>query len=325
MIGLVNANAFRIPLADNTVQCVVTSPPYWGLRDYGYSDQIGLEPTPAAYVANIVAVMRECWRVLKDDGTLWLNLGDSYTSGGRDSRDPGQSKLHPAQQKGMRRADTPDGLKPKDLVGIPWRVAFALQEDGWYLRSDIIWAKPNPMPESVTDRPTKAHEYVFLMTKRSKYYYDNEAIKETGSIESVKRLERGVSDNHKNVNGAPGQTPHSMNQPRKNIHSITEAEAYIYDMQKEKGYEPSTRNARTVWTIATRPYSGAHFATMPPALAEKCILAGSRVGDIILDPFTGSGTTARVAVQHRRRFIGTELSAEYIGLTADRVTVQTEF
>ena len=159
-----------------SVQCCVTSPPYWGLRDYGTAGQLGLEATPDEYVANMVAVFREVWRVLRDDGTLWLNLGDSYASGGRSTRDPGQSKLHPAQAKGMRRPADGEGIKPKDLVGIPWRVAFALQADGWWLRQDIIWHKPNPMPESVTDRCTKAHEYIFLLTKQAKYYYDAEAV-----------------------------------------------------------------------------------------------------------------------------------------------------
>lgn len=260
MISTINGNALSIPLPDKVVQCVITSPPYWGLRDYGVSGQIGLESTPQAYVSNIVAVMRECWRVMREDATLWLVIGDSYAAGkcGRDdSGDNGRfggPRIEPTQRR------APDGLKPKDLVGIPWRVAFALQDDGWYLRSDIIWHKPNPMPESVTDRPTKAHEYVFLLAKQERYYYDAEAIKEAARESSLSRQKRGVSDCHKNINGAPGQTPHTMNQPRDNDKTRD-----VID----------NRNRRTVWTVATQPYSGAHFATFPPALIEPMILAGT--------------------------------------------------
>jgi DNA modification methylase len=235
-------------MPDASVQCCVTSPPYFGLRDYGHDGQIGLEATPDAYVAEMVALFREVRRVLKDDGTLWLNLGDSYAGSGKG---PSQSLSAEARDMThtMHTAFVPDGLKPKDLIGIPWRVAFALQADGWYLRSDIIWHKPNPMPESVTDRPTKAHEYVFLLTKSARYYYDSEAIAEEATGQSA--------GNTKPIKGAD----QSHGRTRANLHKIEAAD---------------TRNARTVWSITTQPFKGAHFATMPPELARRCILAGSR-------------------------------------------------
>ena len=261
MIYFVNGNALKIPLADKSVQCVVTSPPYWGLRDYGISNQLGLEPTPEAYVSNMVAVFREVWRVLRDDGTLWLNLGDSYNgSGGPGSQYDNKSSN---SFKGeFKKYDNPNkscnGLKPKDLVGIPWRVAFALQADGWYLRSDIIWHKPNPMPESVTDRPTKAHEYMFLLTKSARYYYDAEAIRE----ESIGGVHGEVFiPNPGDKASAGGFT------------SNGKGNTSLGSWNSERA--ASGRNRRTVWTIATAPYSGAHFATFPPALVEPCILAGT--------------------------------------------------
>ena len=249
-------------LPEASVQCCVTSPPYFGLRDYGHNGQIGLEATTDDYVAEMVALFREVRRVLKDDGTLWLNLGDSYAGSGKG---PSQSLSAEARDMThtMHTAFVPDGLKPKDLIGIPWRVAFALQADGWYLRSDIIWHKPNPMPESVTDRPTKAHEYVFLLTKSARYYYDAAAI----------------------------------------------AEPSIDD----------TRNARTVWSITTQPYKGAHFATMPPELARRCILAGSKTGDTVLDPFGGAGTTGLVADRLGRDAVLVELNPTYAALARHRI------
>jgi DNA modification methylase len=253
-----------------SVHTCVTSPPYFGLRDYGHDGQIGLEETPEAYVAKLVEVFREVRRVLRDDGTCWLNLGDSYASNGcyinawlEKEHNKNKKHLHVKNheryedRKAFRGGEY--GIKAKDLIGIPWRVAFALQADGWYLRQDIIWAKPNPMPESVTDRCTKAHEYIFLLSKKPRYYYDAEAVKEPMAEVSKARMGRGVSDNHKNINGAPGQTPHSMNAPR--LHGeITET--------------PENRNRRSVWTVATQPYSGAHFATFPPDLIRPCIQAG---------------------------------------------------
>jgi DNA modification methylase len=231
---ILNANALNIPLATGAVQTCVTSPPYYGLRDYGIDGQLGLEQTPQEYIDNMVAVFREVWRVLRDDGTLWLNLGDSYAGGnGNGGVGPASSKqvsnhgsyfAETVKSKRMERGSgrwgggdrKVEGLQAKQLLGIPWRVALALQADGWYLRSDIIWHKPNPMPESVTDRPTKAHEYIFLLTKSARYYYDGDAIKEPQAEATGSRMLRGVSAQHKNVNGAPGQTPHSMNKPREN-------------------------------------------------------------------------------------------------------------
>ena len=282
----VNANALRLPFADGIAQTCVTSPPYYGLRDYGHADQIGLEKTYTQYVASIVAVMREVWRVLKDDGTLWLNLGDSYSGSGKGNG------------------------KPKDMLGIPWRVAFALQDDGWYLRSDIIWSKPNPMPESVTDRPTKAHEYVFLLAKQERYFYDAAAIREPAKKESLAR---------------PGQPPHSMNQPRPNRsdkqrgHSRKHAGFNDrWDSMTKEEQSALGCNKRTVWTVATHPYSGAHFATFPPNLIRPMILAGSCPGDFVLDPFSGAGTTAKVATELGRQFAGTEINREYLLLATER-------
>ena len=290
-------------LPDGCIQTCVTSPPYWGLRDYGVEGQLGLEQSPHEYVANMVAVFREVRRVLRDDGTLWLNLGDSYASGEvgrRDGFDVGHNrpttKLPPIDNESRRsnksRFRFNSGLKPKDLVGIPWMVAFALREDGWYLRSDVIWAKPNPMPESVQDRPTKAHEYVFLLSKSGRYYYDAEAISEPAVF--------GDGNSHFDcgktlVNqGGPSRTGHG---PR---------------------VDDGKRNKRTVWTIASQPYDGAHFATMPPALAEPCILAGSHVGDLVLDPFFGSGTTGMVAEKHGRKWIGFDINPKYAELQKER-------
>ncbi len=244
---LAQANALRIPLPAASVHCVVTSPPYWGLRDYGEPDQLGLEPTPEAYVARLVEVFREARRVLRDDGTLWLNLGDTYAGQKNDSDWLG-SKGIGEPRKGSR---VPCGLKPKDMVGIPWRVAFALQADGWYLRSDIIWAKSNPMPESVTDRPTKSHEYVFLLSKRPTYYFDAEAVREHAE-------HREWRDNRANAISA---CPKGRN-------------AYS---DGPSGYptNPAGRNIRTVWTIPTKSYAGAHYATYPPKLVVPCIKAGT--------------------------------------------------
>lgn len=282
-------------MPEQSVQCCITSPPYWGLRDYGHDGQIGLEATPDAYVAEMVAVFREVRRVLKDDGTLWLNLGDSYASQGGAQVDG--TKQTKGSQNGAwngqsRRPSL--GCKAKDLVGIPWRVAFALQADGWYLRQDIIWSKPNPMPESVTDRCTKAHEYVFLLTKSGRYYYDAKAVCEPATNKSCGNIQP--------TKGA--RTGDVKHQTKGNLHMIGAAEH---------------RNRRSVWSIATQPYSGAHFAVMPEALVEPCLLAGSRPGDLVLDPFTGSGTVGAVAIGHGRSFIGCELNPAYIDLARQRI------
>ena len=294
MISLINANALTIPLANESVHMCVTSPPYWGLRDYSVAGQLGLETTPEAYVASMVAVFREVWRVLRPDGTLWLNIGDSYT------RSPGKGQKFiggtfvGADTNGARtdiRPDIPAGLKEKDLVGIPWRLAFALQADGWWLRSDIIWSKPNPMPESVTDRPTKAHEYLFLLAKSASYYYDADAVREEAQDRPQPRPEdKQISPN--------GFTPWLDNR------YAPGASGY--------GHNPVGRNRRTVWEIATAPYSGAHFATFPPALVEPCIKAGCPFGGIVLDPFAGSGTMLMVARQLGRSAIGLDLSLPYL-------------
>ncbi|NJO85192.1 MAG: site-specific DNA-methyltransferase [Blastochloris sp.] len=248
---------------DNSFQCCITSPPYWSLRDYGIAGQIGAEDSVDEYVADIVTIFREVRRTLRDDGTLWLNVGDAYTSGNRtwrapDKKNPGRAMLY--------RPPTPEGLKPKDLIGIPWRLAFALQSDGWFLRSDIIWYKPNCQPESVKDRPTRAHEYIFLFSKSEDYYYDFEAMKEPST------------------NGS------------------------------------ASRNRRTVWSINTRGFQGAHFAVFPSELVNLCLQAGSRPNSVILDPFLGTGTVAEVCVEHNRQCVGIELNPEYAEMALQRLS-----
>ena len=358
MIHLLNANALHIPLADNTVQCVITSPPYWGLRDYGTAEwiggredcnhvignssveyaattsstlsggkgtqisakygqravgdqcpkcgairkdqQLGLEETPAEFIANMVAVFREVWRVLKDDGVIWVNMGDSYNAN-TGSGFNGQKRYDDAN----RNTKMPNsGLPPKNLVGIPWRLAFALQDDGWILRSDIIWAKPNPMPESVTDRPTKAHEYVFLLSKQGRYFYDADAIKVRTKPQSLKRIQQA---NFANQKGGPKDYRNGVN-PNRSMRQTLENFAK----------DPNLANRRSVWTVATQPYSGAHFATFPPKLIEPMILAGSRPGDLVIDPFSGTATVGMVARKHHRRYVGLELNPEYIELAKER-------
>jgi DNA modification methylase len=349
-----------------SVHCCVTSPPYWGLRDYrtatweggdegcdhvkqrltcgknttstlkndgrrkettGHSDseyeaytqqyrdtcgkcgarridsQLGLERTPEEYVANMVEVFREVRRVLRDDGTVWLNLGDSYaTPKVGNTQGTGSSGISRPSHKELNKAQfskkCPPGLKPKDLCGIPWRVAFALQADGWYLRQDIIWHKPNPMPESVTDRCTKAHEYIFLLSKSATYYYDHEAVMEKGQGRASKcKVDgKGVGEKGFEIRGGFGAT---------------------------RDHEWVTRNKRSVWTVTTRPYKGAHFATFPPKVVEPCILAGCPVGGTVLDPFLGSGTTASMAISLGRRYIGIELNPDYVKL-AERRIIETQ-
>ena len=324
-------------MPDKSVQCCVTSPPYWGLRDYGTSQwvggnqncehgvrrwegdkqtqgaqsshaskrdrldrcvcecgavridrQFGLESTPEEYINNMVSIFREVRRVLRDDGTLWLNLGDSYAANRPGGQPTPTNTRNKSGHYGV--AKIPYGLKPKDLIGIPWRVAFALQADGWYLRSDIIWHKPNPMPESVKDRPTKAHEYIFLLSKSQKYYYDAEAIKEP---EVCGRM-RGPA-NHpdtKSTNGNGGLA-----------------------RRKSTG----TRNKRTVWTVATKPFKGAHFATFPPELIEPCVLSGCPEGGVVLDPFSGAATTGIVVLKYGRKYVGIELNPEYVEMSKRRI------
>jgi len=247
-------------LPPESVQCVVTSPPYWGLRDYEMDEQIGLEPTLPQFINRLVGVFAEVRRVLRDDGIFWLNIGDGYTSGNRGWRAP--DKKNPARAMSIR-PDTPEGLKPKDLMGIPWRVALALQDDGWYLRADIVWNKPNAMPESVKDRPTRAHEYLFMLTRSERYFYDAKSIVE--------------------ING---------------------------------------RNCRSVWSVNTQPFAGAHFATFPPKLVEPCIRASSRPGDFVLDPFFGSGTVGVVSQELDRRYVGIELNPSYVDIAVERLELE---
>ena len=288
-------------VTNSSVQMCVTSPPYYGLRDYGgEKNQIGQEQTPEQFIDELVKVFREVKRTLKDDGTLWLNIGDSYYN-----YRPSKGKSYPKQTVSKTKQDLPDysskrnnklsNLKEKDLIGIPWMLAFALRADGWYLRQDIIWHKPNPMPESVKDRCTKSHEYIFLLSKNKKYYYDNEAIKEP-----VKQ-DWGTRNrvNGKYHNSGSGLQPHS---------GLT------------KSY--TTKNKRSVWSVTNKPYKHAHFATFPPDLIIPPILAGSKKGDIVLDPFMGSGTTGMVAKEHGRYFIGCELHADYKELIRQRMPVE---
>lgn len=288
----------------DSLQMCVTSPPYFGLRDYGVNGQIGLEKTPDEYVTRLVEVFREVWRVLRDDGTLWLNLGDSYASSGANSGSRPEDLTDKQRSNAgcvYERRKAPVGLKPKDLIGIPWRVAFALQADGWYLRSDIIWAKPNPMPESVRDRPTRSHEHLFLFSKSERYYYDADAIKEPlVRPDEVKR-----------------KTPGRFGGANKFIEASKQSRLHSGNVYT--GTSDGKRNKRDVWTIAPKPYRGAHFAVMPEALVEPCVLAGSKPGDTVLDPFAGSGTVGVVALRHGRRFVGVELNKEYCELAKTRI------
>lgn len=307
LVGDCRATLATLPA--QSAQCCVTSPPYYGLRDYGHAGQIGLEPTPDAYVAEMVAVFREVKRVLRDDGTLWLNIGDSYSVKHVGRRDHGAA--HSTSRLGPNKDGIPGGTqikaganwlvpgsKPKDLLMIPAMVALALRADGWFLRSDIIWHKPNPMPESVVDRPTSAHEHVFLLTKRERYFYDAAAIAEATEPSSLSRLAQNVSAQTGSVRADGGA---KTNGPMRAV-----------------GGE--TRNARNVWTIATQPYSGAHFATMPPELVERCVKAGSKPGDTVLDPFGGAGTTGLVAQRLGRSTILTELNPAYAELARCRIS-----
>ena len=316
---LIQADARAIPLADGCVQCVVTSPPYFGLRDYGTAAQIGLEPTPDAYVQQIVAVFREVRRVLKNDGVLWLNLGDSYAgaanSGGINKNDGGPA----VRVVGLSAKPG----KPKDLLGIPWRVAFALQADGWYLRSDVIWSKPNPMPESVIDRPTRAHEYIFLLTKSARYYYDSAAIREPYAASTLTQFDTAYTGQGTKDYAASGvQNPSDIKRritDKQRGHSRRHAGFNDrWDAMPKDAQQASGANKRSVWTVATMPYSGAHFATMPEKLVEPCILAGSRIGDRVLDPFMGSGTVGAVAERLGRRWVGLDLNPAYHQLAKKR-------
>jgi DNA modification methylase len=298
-------------LPEKSINCCVTSPPYFGLRDYGHDGQIGLEQTPEAYVTKMVEVFREVRRVLRDDGTLWLNLGDSYNNAGSSKNGTGLDGKQRGgatgadgecgyKKRDLRHALKGSGIKHKDLMGIPWKVAFALQADGWYLRQDIIWHKPNPMPESVKDRCTKAHEYIFLLSKSERYYFDSEAMKEPAVSEKP--------DGNKRHKYTDAYTNGTSEEHR--------TKAGLLALQ---GVEWETRNRRSVWTFATKPYKGAHFATYPPELIRPCILAGCPKGGTVLDPFGGSGTTAQVAIEEGRNAVLCELNPEYIELAKQRI------
>lgn len=291
-----------LPTLDaESVHCCVTSPPYWNLRDYGMAGQIGLEKTPEEFVQGLAAVFREVRRVLTPDGTLWINMGDSYNSGSPGSRDATRWPKQSRNDHRTNRKKLPS-IKTKDLIGIPWMLAFALRADGWYLRSEIIWSKPNCMPESVADRPTKSHEHIFLLTKSDRYHYDADAIREPHAEDSLARVKRGRSADHKYTDGGPGN------------------QTIAKDLAD--ACHPGGRNRRTVWTVANAPYSGSHFAVFPPELIRPCIRAGCPPGGTVLDPFAGTGTTALVAEQEGRHATLIDLNPEYIDLQKKR-TAQT--
>jgi len=284
-------------LEANSVDCCVTSPPYWGLRDYGVEGQFGLEKTPEEYVDKMVQVFKEVRRVLKDEATIWLNLGDSYATGNgaKNTLSAKQNSNKGSLTNGRKQVS---GLKHKDLVGIPWRVAFALRQDGWYLRQDIIWHKPNPMPESVKDRCTKAHEYIFLLSKSAKYYFDNESIKEP-AVYTRRRTNITRGQGYGKAKGMGSKSP-----------------------DRDGGFEclNGKKNRRSVWTVIAKPFRGAHFATFPQSLVEPCILAGCPKGGVVLDPFFGAGTTGLVAKKHNRNFIGIEMNEEYVKIAEKRIS-----
>ena len=315
MIKIINGNANDVlkTLADNCFDCIVTSPPYWGLRDYGVEGQIGLEPTMQGYLDTMVGLCRELRRVLKPEGTFWLNIGDSYAntggksqphrnnSGGFGGSDGCRTQGYAMAGGNFVRPNTTNGnIKPKDLCMVPNRLAILLQEDGWYVRSEIIWHKPNPMPESVRDRPTSAHEKVWFLTKSPKYYYDAEAIAEDVAAATLSRLNQDVENQIGSTRGNGGAKPNG-------------------NMKAVGGTEK--RNSRNVWSITTKPFKGAHFATMPPDLAERCIKAGCPEGGHVLDPFGGSGTTGMVAQQLQRNATLIELNENYIDIINDRISL----
>ncbi len=337
-----------------SVQTCVTSPPYWGLRNYGVEGQLGLEPTPEEFISNMVEVFDLVKQLLKPDGTLWLNIGDSYMGSGKgfgdvgifDKQNTNKGSLSNRKLRPHTLGKHPD-IKPKDLVGIPWMLAFALRSAGWYLRQDIIWSKPNPMPESVTDRCTKAHEYLFLLSKSNRYYCDMDAIKEAATFDSNRRPEGwATGDDHSAAGWAT-----EKNQGRGNWRGSSFDKGKTGEMKDTNGHlkrsgnkerkdgsergcpddsgsnvcgsvpwEGNTRNKRSVWTVPTEAYSEAHFATYPQKLIEPCILAGARPGDTVLDPFNGSGTTGRVSYQHGRKYIGIELNPQYIEMAERRIS-----
>lgn len=324
-------------MAAGAVQTCVTSPPYFGLRDYGHAGQIGLEPTPDDFVAAMVEVFREVRRVLRDDGTVWLNLGDSYSAGSNNTashKEGSKQKTSGGTQFDYVRKPPP-GMKPKDLIGIPWMVAFALRADGWYLRQDIIWHKPNPMPESVTDRCTKAHEYIFLLSKGPRYFFDAKAISEASCTEERVQTKRahelakqhGLTPEHIAALRSAGVTDAGKAQVTQDgfgkntpevIRLADEAKAALGGYTREF-LIPDIRNKRSVWTVASQPFADAHFATYPPDLIEPCILAGCPVGETVLDPFGGAGTTGLVADRLGRNAVLCELNPAYAAMAERRL------
>lgn len=311
-----DARQFAALLPPQSVQTIITSPPYWGLRSYLPADdpakplELGGEATPEAFVANLVALFAALRPALRDDGTLWLNLGDSY-AGSSMSGGVGKGTIAGTQQGNRKGGDlrfngnapVPEGMKQKDLCGIPWLVAFALRADGWYLRSDIVWHKPNPMPESVRDRPTRAHEYLFLLTKQARYFYDADAI-----AEPLREQREPISWTERKEAGAGTGSlviGHSASNPRGVSHNLS--------------YDKSSRNKRSVWSVSPAPFPGSHYATMPPELVRPCMLAGSRPGDLVCDPFLGSGTVAAVAIEEGRRWVGCDLDARNAALVNGRI------
>jgi DNA modification methylase len=284
-------------LPPESANCCITSPPYYGLRDYDASGQIGLEQTPQEYIARLIGVFGEVWRVLRNDGTLWVVIADSYAGSGKAVT----KEKHLAHTRTGR-----SGIKPKDMIGVPWLLAFALRDDGWYLRSCIIWYKPNPLPESCRDRPTRAYEHVFLLSKSPQYYYDQKAVAEPVAAGTHARMKRAVSDNHKYARAAPGQTAQTFNKPRPNRSGV---EVKLAD----------TRNLRDVWSVGAKSYRGAHFATYPVELITPCVLAGCPPGGIVLDPFFGSGTTGEAALRLGRQYIGIDLNPDYRKLAEERL------
>ncbi|MFA0999194.1 MULTISPECIES: DNA-methyltransferase [Pseudomonas syringae group] len=324
-------------LPNESVHACVTSPPYYGLRDYGVEGQIGLEETPAEFIARLVEVFREVRRVFRADGTIWVNMGETYASiaggyapgGSAGKHDMVSQATRGAVLRGKRRSP-PMGLKQKDLMGIPWRLAFALQDDGWYLRQDIIWHKPNPMPESTRDRCTKSHEYLFLLSKSPRYYYDQNAIKEPVALSSMVRMAQDLEQQH-----GSDRVPGKANGPMKAVRSRRDS-FKREDSKREQAipgqtvgthrpdrsdsdYPLDMRNKRSVWTVPTVGYRGAHFATFPPDLIRPCILAGAPRGGVVLDPFGGAGTTSLVSMQEGRRSIICELNPEYAALARARI------
>ena len=296
-------------MPDNYIDMIITSPPYWGLRNYNVDGQIGQESSPEKYVETLRSVFSACRRVLKDTGTLWLNLGDTYMSGGGASRHHGYSD--PKNKEGRNidflepQSNQHETIKPKDLVGIPWRVALALQQDGWYLRSDIIWHKPNAMPESAQDRPTRDHEYIFLFSKSKKYYYDADSIREPHT--SLDDLERRTNKMY-SENISKGGTGEQM-----------------LGRNREDFYHPLGRNKRTVWTIPTKPYPDTHFAVFPKDLVRQCVLAGCPENGIVLDTFAGSGTTLEIAVEQNKHYVGIELNTDYLPMIKKRLGLSVFF